>query len=173
VSNGRRKSGAEWIEAMFPKPERVTGSKGHPCDLEPHWYPIGLDFISRCIRLGMSPMKFLLYVYMLIRSSPDTRKREKNAHLYGDFIQKGEFFENKISVADFFGKANLKDKDKRNWFLRTVKPLVRFGLVWSRKSGWENVDSTRRTLCTTFVVCQCLEKALQSLMLDGRHFVSH
>ena len=142
VSNARRKSGAEWIEAMFPKPERVTGSKGHPCDLEPHWYPIGLDFISRCIRLGMSPMTFLLYVYMLIRSSPDTRKREKNAHLYGDFIQKGEFFENKISVATFFGKASLKDKDKRNWFLRTVKPLVRFGLVRKTESGKRGFNAT-------------------------------
>ena len=142
MSNGRRKSGAEWIEAMFPKPERVTGSKSHPFDLEPHWYPIGLDFIFRCIRLGMSPMTFLLYVYMLIRSSPDTRKREKNAHLYGDFIQKGEFFENKISVADFFGKANLNDKDKRNWFLRTVKPLVRFGLVNKIESGKRGFNAT-------------------------------
>jgi hypothetical protein len=42
-------------------------------------------------------------------------------------IQKGEFFENKISVADFFGKGDLKDKEKINWFMRTVKPLVR---VW-------------------------------------------
>ena len=142
VSNGRRKSGAEWIEAMFPKPERVTASKGHPCEMEPHWYPVGLDFIARCIRLGMSPMTFKLYVYMLIRSSPDTRKREKNAHLYGDVIQKGEFFENKISVADVFGKANLKDKDKRNWFLRTVKPLVQFGLVKKIESGKRGFNAT-------------------------------
>ena len=142
MSSGRRKSGTEWIDTMFPKPERVAGSKGHPCDLEPHWYPIGLDFISRCIRLGMSPMTFLLYVYMLIRSSPDTRKREKNAHLYGDFIQKGEFFENKISVADFFGKANLKDKDKMNWFLRTVKPLVEQGLVKKIESGKRGFNAT-------------------------------
>ena len=87
-------------------------------------------------------MTFKLYVYMLIRSSPDTRKREKNAHLYGDFIQKGEFFENKISVADVFGKANLKDKDKRNWFLRTVKPLVQFGLVKKIESGKRGFNAT-------------------------------
>ena len=142
MSSGRRKSGTEWIEAMFPTPERVRYLNRHPCDTEPHWYPIGLDFISRCIRLGMSPMTFLLYVYMLIRSSPDTRKREKNADLYGDFIQKGEFFENKISVADFFGKTNLKDKDKRNWFLRTVKPLVRLGLVKKIESGKRGFNAT-------------------------------
>jgi hypothetical protein len=110
--------------------------------MEPHWYPIGLDFISRCIRLEMSSMTFLLYAYMLIRSSPDTRKREKNAHLYGDFIQKGEFFENKISVADFFGKTNLKDKDKRNWFLRAVRPLVQFGLVKKIESGKRGFNAT-------------------------------
>ena len=142
VSNGKRKGGAEWIEAMFPKSERVRSLKRHPCDMEPHWYPIGLDFISRCIGLGMSPMTFLLYVYMLIRSSPDIREREKNAHLYGDFIQKGEFFENKISVADFFGKANLKGKDKRNWFLRTVKPLVQQGLVKKIESGKRGFNAT-------------------------------
>ena len=142
MSSGRRKSGTEWIEAMFPAPERVRSLNRHPCYMEPHWYPIGLDFISRCNRLGMSPMTFLLYVYMLIRSSPETRKREKNADLYGDFIQKGEFFENKTSVADFFGKTNLKDKDKRNWFLRTVKPLVRFGLVKKIESGKRGFNAT-------------------------------
>ena len=142
MRSGRRKSGTEWIEAMFPKPERVTTSKNHPCDLEPHWYPIGLEFISRCIRLGMSPMTFLLYVYMLIRSSPNTRKREKSAHLYGEVIRRGEFFENKIAVADFFGKGHLTNKDKINWFLRTVKPLVQFGLVKKIESGKRGFNAT-------------------------------
>ena len=142
LSSGRRKSGTEWIEAMFPKPERVTASKNHPCDMEPHWYPIGLDFISRCIFLGMSPMTFLLYVYMLIRSSPNTRKREKSAHLYGGVILKGEFFEKKIAVADFFGKGHLAKKDKINWFLRTVKPLVEQGLVKKIESGKRGFNAT-------------------------------
>lgn len=140
--NGKRKSGAEWIEAMFPQPKQVTSSQAHPCEMEPHWYPVGLDFIARCIRLGMSPMTFLLYVYMLIRSSPDTRKRKKNANLYGDSIQKGEFFENKISVADFFGKGHLKNKEKMNWFMRTVKPLVQFGLVKKIESGRRGYNAT-------------------------------
>lgn len=142
MSNGKRKSGAECIEAMFPKSERVRSLKRHPCDMEPHWYPIGLDFISRCIRLGMSPMTFLLYVYMLIRSSPDTRKREKNAHQYGEVVLKGEFFENKISVADFFGKAHLKNKEKITWFLRTIKPLVKQGLVKKITSGKRGFNAT-------------------------------
>ena len=137
--NGKRKSG---VEAMFPKPKQVTSSQAHPCEMEPHWYPVGLDFIARCIRLGMTPMTFLLYVYMLIRSSPDTRKRKKNANLYGDSIQKGEFFENKISVADFFGKGHLKNKEKINWFMRTVKPLVQFGLVKKIESGKRGFNAT-------------------------------
>ena len=142
LSSGRRKSGTEWIESMFPRLEQAISSKGHPCDMEPHWYPIGLDFISRCIRLRMSPMAFLLYVYMLIRSSPNTRRREKSAHLYGEVILKGEFFENKISVADFFGKGHLKNKEKINWFMRTVKPLVHFGLVKKIESGKRGFNAT-------------------------------
>ena len=140
--NGKRKSGVEWIEAMFPQPKQGTSSQAHPCEMEPHWYPVGLDFIARCIRLGMTPMTFLLYVYMLIRSSPDTRKRKKNANLYGDSIQKGEFFENKISVADFFGKGHLKNKEKINWFMRTVKPLVEQGLVKKIESGKRGFNAT-------------------------------
>ena len=70
------------------------------------------------------------------------RKREKNAHLYGDFIQKGEFFENKVSVADFFGKGHLKNKEKINWFMRTVKPLVQRGLVKKVESGKRGFNAT-------------------------------
>jgi hypothetical protein len=55
-------------------------------------------------------MTFLLYVYMLIRSSPDTRKRGKNAHLYGDFIQKGEFLKTKTRSRTSLGKVILKIK---------------------------------------------------------------
>ena len=70
------------------------------------------------------------------------RKREKNAHLYGDFIQKGEFFENKISVADSFGKGHLKNKEKINGFMRTVKPLVEQGLVKKIESGKRGFNAT-------------------------------
>ena len=73
------------------------------------------------------------------------RIREKNAHLYGDFIQKGEFFENKISVADFFEKGHLKNKEKINWFMRTVKPLVQLGLV-------KKIDSGKRGFNATYIV---------------------
>ena len=127
---------------MFPAPELVTASRGYPCALEPHWYPVGIDFIARCIRLGMSPSTFRLYVYMLIRCSPDTRKREKSAHLYGDNIQRGEFFENKVSVAELFGKGHLKNKEKMNWFMRTVAPLVRLGLVKKVESGKRGFNAT-------------------------------
>ena len=102
----------------------------------------GLEFIAGCVGLGISPTTLLLYVYMLIRSSPDTRKRKKNANLYGDSIQKGEFFENKISVADFFGKGHLKNKAKINWFMRTVKPLVEQGLVKKIESGKRGFNAT-------------------------------
>lgn len=72
---------------------------------------------------------------MLIRSSPVDSPRVKNAHLHGDTIQRGEFCENKVSVADFFGKGELEEKAKINWFMRTVKPLVEQRLVKKIESG--------------------------------------
>ena len=86
----------------------------HFCSLEKHWHPAGLEFIRIYRVLGLPPLAFQLYLYMLIRSSPVDSPRVKNAHLHGDTIQKGEFFENKISVADFFGKGELEEKAKIN-----------------------------------------------------------
>jgi len=142
VDNGQGRTRTEWMESIVSQSEQVIPPKGHPCALEAHWYPVGLEFIARCTGIRMSPTTFLLYVYMLTRSSPDTRKRAKNAHLYGDTIQKGEFFENKASVADFFGKGHLKNKGKMNWFMRTVKPLVQFGLVKKIESGKRGYNAT-------------------------------
>lgn len=110
--------------------------------LEKHWHPIGLEFLERCLEVRASPSVTLLYVYMLIRSSPDNRKRTKSAHLYGDTIQKGEFFENKIAVAKFFGKGHLNDKAKIDWFSRTVKPLVELGLVKKIGAGKRGQNAT-------------------------------
>ena len=103
--------------------------------LEKHWHPIGLEFLKRCIEVEVPTSALVLYEYMLIRSSPDKRKRVKNAHLYGETVQKGEFFENKEVVADFFGKGELCNDAKINWFLRTVKPLIRMDLVQQIESG--------------------------------------
>ncbi len=138
----KRMVAKDWAEFVAQGGVKVTQTGQQYCSLEKHWHPVGLDFISRCIRLRMSPMAFLLYVYMLIRSSPNTRRREKSAHLYGEVILKGEFFENKISVADFFGKGHLKNKEKINWFMRTVKPLVHFGLVKKIESGKRGFNAT-------------------------------
>ena len=45
-------------------------------------------------------------------------------------------------MADFFGKGHLTNKDKINWFLRTVKPLVQFGLVKKIESGKRGFNAT-------------------------------
>ena len=79
----------------------------HLFTLERNWHPVGLEFMAECRQLVMSPLVFQLYVYLLIRSSPNTRKRVKNGHIYGGEIVKGEFFENKDVVATFFGKQKL------------------------------------------------------------------
>ena len=57
-------------------------------------------------------------------------------------MQKGEFFENKISVANFFGKGELEEKAKINWFMRTVKPLVQCGLAKKIESGKRGFNAT-------------------------------
>ena len=110
--------------------------------VEKHWHPIGLEFLKRCIDFRVPTSALVLYEYMLIRSSPDKRKRVKNAHLYGDTVQKGEFFENKSAVAIFFGKGYLNDKAKIDWFMRTVKPLIKLGLVKKIESGKRGYNAT-------------------------------
>ena len=110
--------------------------------LEKHWHPIGLEFLKRCIEVKVPASALVLYEYMLIRSSPDNRKRVKNAHLYGENVQKGEFFENKGAVAIFFGKAHLNDNAKAQWFIRTVKPLIKLGLVRKIESGKRGYNAT-------------------------------
>ena len=109
---------------------------------EKHWHPIGVEFVARCISLKIPPTTVLLYVYMLTRSSPASLKRVKNAHLYGDTIQEGEFFESKVAVANYFGKGDLSAKARINWFMRTVKPLVRLGLVKKIESGKRGFNAT-------------------------------
>ena len=45
-------------------------------------------------------------------------------------------------MADFFGKGHLAKKEKINWFLRTVKPLVEQGLVKKIESGKRGFNAT-------------------------------
>ena len=122
--------------------EKASHNSQHYCSLEKHWHPAGLEFIRIYRVLGLPPLAFQLYLYMLIRSSPVDSPRVKNAHLHGDTIQKGEFFENKVSVADFFGKVESGEKAKINWFMRTVKPLVQQGLVKKIESGKRGFNAT-------------------------------
>jgi hypothetical protein len=79
---------------------------------------------------------------MLLRSAPHEKKRSKCPELYGDVIQKGEFFENKLRVARALGKGHIKDKSKINWFGRTVKPLVDLGLVRQTHKGRRGYNAT-------------------------------
>ena len=167
----KRMEGEEWANFIAGRFEKASQNSQHYCSLEKHWHPAGLEFLRIYRALDLPPLAFQLYLYMLIRSSPFDGPRVKNAHLHGDTIQKGEFFENKVSVADFFGKGELEEKAKINWFLRTVSRWS--SKVWSRKSSRESVDSTRPISCTTFVICRYLKKALQNLMRDGHHIVSH
>ena len=122
--------------------EKASHNSQHYCSLEKHWHPAGLEFIRVYRSLGLPPLTFQLYLYMLIRSSPVEIPRAKNAHIFGDTIQKGEFFENKVSVADFFGKGESEEKAKINWFMRTVKPLVEQGLVKKIESGKRGFNAT-------------------------------
>ena len=112
--------------------------------VEPHVRVSG-DFLSRCAGTKLSKDALLLYLHMLLRSAPVEVKRLKCAHLYGDVIRKGEFFECKLRVASALGKRNIKDKSKINWFGRTVRPLVDLGLV-------EQIHSGRRGYNATYIV---------------------
>ena len=138
----KRMGGEEWAKFIAGRFEKASQNSQHYCSLEKHWHPAGLEFLRIYRALDLPPLAFQLYLYMLIRSSPFDGPRVKNAHLHGDTIQKGEFFENKVSVADFFGKGELEEKAKINWFLRTVKPLVEQGLVKKMESGKRGFNAT-------------------------------
>ncbi|MDC3250869.1 hypothetical protein OAU03_00615 [Luminiphilus sp.] len=131
----KRMRGEEWASFVAGRSKKVSQTSQEYCSLEKHWHPVGLEFIRAYRDLKLPPLAFQLYVYMLIRSSPVAVPRAKNAHLFGDTIQRGEFFENKEVVADFFGKGELRNDAKINWFLRTVKPLIRMDLVQQIESG--------------------------------------
>jgi hypothetical protein len=137
--------GKDWTECVAQGDVKVTQNSRHYCSLEKHWHPAGLEFIRIYRALELPPLAFQLYLYMLFWSSPVDSPRVKNAHLHGDTIQKGEFFENKVSVADFFGKGELEEKAKTNWFMRTVKPLVQMGLV-------EQIELGRRGCNASYIV---------------------
>ena len=79
---------------------------------------------------------------MLLRSAPFEIKRPKYADLYGDVIQKGEFFEGKRRVATALGKGHIKDKSKVNWFSKTVKQLEDLGLVKQIHKGHRGYNAT-------------------------------
>lgn len=138
----KRMGGEEWANFIAGRFEKASQNSQHYCSLEKHWHPAGLEFLRIYRALDLPPLAFQLYFYMLIRSSPFDGPRVKNAHLHGGTIQKGEFFENKVSVADFFGKGELEEKAKINWFLRTVKPLVEQGLVKKIESGKRGFNAT-------------------------------
>ena len=138
----KRMGGEEWANFIAGRFEKASQNSQHYCSLEKHWHPAGLEFLRIYRALDLPPLAFQLYLYMLIRSSPFDGPRVKNAHLHGDTIQKGEFFENKVSVADFFGKGELEEKARINWFLRTVKPLVEQGLVKKIESGKRGFNAT-------------------------------
>jgi len=131
----KRMGGKDWAEFVAQGDAEITQTSRQYCSLEKHWHPVGLEFIRAYRDLKLPPLAFQLYVYMLIRSSPVAVPRAKNAHLFGDTIQRGEFFENKEVVADFFGKGDLRNDAKINWFLRTVKPLINMDLVQQIESG--------------------------------------
>ena len=95
---------------------------------EPH-LRISADFLTKCAGVKLSKDSLLLYLYMLLRAAPVEAKRSKCAHLFGDVIRKGEFFEGKLRVAGALGKSHISDKSKINWFGKTVRPLVDLGLV--------------------------------------------
>ena len=145
VESMKRMGGKEWSKFVIGGLKDVSQTSQHYCLLEKHWHPTGLEFIRVYRSLGLPPLTFQLYLYMLIRSSPFEIPRAKNAHIFGDTIQKGEFFENKVSVADFFGKVESGEKAKINWFMRTVKPLVQQGLV-------EKIESGKRGFNATYIV---------------------
>ena len=97
--------------ALDAKILSITRKKSPPTGLsslqpptEPHLRVSG-DFLSRCAGTKLSKDALLLYLHMLLRSAPVEAKRSKCAHLYGDVIRKGEFFESKLRVASALGKG--------------------------------------------------------------------
>ena len=103
---------------------------------------ITVEFLRECSLLKIKRDEILLYQYMLLRSAPHEKKRPKYPELYGDVIQKGEFFENKLRVATALGKGHIKNKSKVNWFGKTVKQLVNLGLVKQIHKGRRGHNAT-------------------------------
>ena len=136
------------LDPVFGFALRGNGSPkitdGLPLKTEPH-LRVTPEFLLGCSSLKITRDGILLYQYMLLRSAPNKIKRSKHAELYGDFIQKGEFFENKIRVAAALGKGKIKDKSKINWFSKTVKQLEDLGLV-------EQIHKGRRGYNATYIV---------------------
>lgn len=122
-------------KAQSPVPDDV------PLKPEPH-YRVTAGFLSRCASLKITRDGILLYQYMLLRSAPFEIKRSKYADLYGEVIQKGEFFEGKRRVATALGKGHIKDKSKVNWFSKTVKQLENLGLVKQIHKGRRGYNAT-------------------------------
>ena len=112
-----------------------------PLKTEPH-LRVTSEFLRRCSSLKITRDGILLYQYMLLRSAPNKIKRSQHAELYGEVIQKGEFFENKLRVAAALGKGQIKDKSKINWFGRTVKQLEDLGLVKQIHKGHRGYNAT-------------------------------
>lgn len=129
------------ILSITRKKSPPTGPASLQPPTEPHLRVSG-DFLSRCAGTKLSKDALLLYLHMLLRSAPVEAKRSKCAHLYGDVIRKGEFFESKLRVASALGKGHIKDKSKINWFGRTVRPLVDLGLVQQIHSGRRGFNAT-------------------------------
>ena len=122
-------------KAQPPAPDNV------PLKREPY-LRVTTDFLSRCASLKMTRDGILLYQYMLLRSAPFEIKRSKYADLYGEVIQKGEFFECKLNVAAALDKGHIEDKSKTNWFSRTVKQLEDLGLVKQIRKGRRGCNAT-------------------------------
>lgn len=122
------------------KPSHVSSSS--PQRAAEYHLRISADFLSRCARLIRTRDALLLYLHMYLRSAPRESKRPKCAHLYGDVVQKGEFFEGKLRVASALDKGHIEDKSKINWFGRTVKQLVDLGLVKQIHKGQRGYNST-------------------------------
>ena len=132
------------ILSITRKKSPPTGPASLRSAAEPHLRVSG-DFLSRCAGTKLSKDTLLLYLHMLLRSAPVEAKRSKCAHLYGDVIRKGEFFESKLKVASALNKGHIKDKSKINWFGRTVRPLIDLGLV-------EQIHAGRRGYNATYIV---------------------
>ena len=132
------------ILSITQKKSPPTGPASPQPPTEPHLRVSG-DFLNKCAGTKLSKDALLLYLHMLLRSAPVEAKRSKCAHLYGDVIRKGEFFESKLKVASALNKGNIKDKSKINWFGRTVRPLVDLGLV-------EQIHAGRRGYNATYIV---------------------